>query len=137
MKGIVTKERKVEETDEVFEGHRVCMIKKWAKEGDMQFKQMLKEYRAHKLFMHTVYQENPELKDLRLDERGNHHLESAVSILEGMIKDKIMTTDDIGKIIAHDNGSRGLAKTMHVQIFDKNGGIRWVGDLHEYKYHWM
>jgi hypothetical protein len=85
----------------------------------------------------ALHSQNDDITSVWHTHRDDHFGEFVGRIL-GQVKEGRISLTDIGRIEAHDDGSRGTAQTMHMQLWNvTHTAILDVAHCHTYKYYYM
>ena len=127
--------------DDQWEGINVGDIKRWAmgsKDDSWTrfYKKKKKEISLYNKLARQLHKTNPKITT----NFNNHRFDNIGAFINRIltqIKAGKYKVEQIGEIVENDNGTRGLARTMHMQLFDIEGNILDVSQEHQYKYYYM
>jgi hypothetical protein len=70
--------------------------------------------------------------------QSSHNIIDFVKRIHEQLAAGRIKLDDIGEIVSLDNGTRGSARTLHMQLWHINGeSILDAADIHQYRYYYM
>ena len=130
--------------DDQWDGQNVADIKAWGTCGrggtkdeytDI-YKEKKREIARYNKVARQLHKTNPEITT----QFNNHRTDNIGAFIKRIIAQVEAgryNADQIGQIVENDNGSRGLARTMHMQLFDTEGNILDVSNEYQYKYYYM
>jgi len=125
--------------DDHFQGYSMEQIKEHIQYGDQETKNQFRGFKrdialtnkvATQLFTH-----NKELVG-NWKKAGDHYV-SFVKRIMLQIKDGVYKVEQLGQIEALDNGTRGLARTFQMHLYDIKGNILDVSEEHLNRYYNM
>ena len=128
--------------DQNWNGIPVIDIKRWAVERDSytkQYKEMKKEILLWNKMSKSLCIANPELV-AKWKEHTSHgdQYEAFVWRIYQQLKAGRLKLEEMGKIESLDNGSRGTARTLEMQLWHINGeSILDASREYQYKYYYL
>lgn len=125
---------------DIFENYTVEEIKYSCNNGrlDMRnhFKRIKKKLIVHTKVMTELSKQNPEIKRKwsTYNTTSSNHMLSFVHRIYEQVQSGFYKVEQLGKIEAIDDGSRGLARTFQMHLYDKQGNILDATKIHQNLY---